>query len=101
VSVEPSNDRSEGADRVAPEIQHEQDRWARVRNIAATLIAFCGGLALLFLFFSLLGAVDFGDSIVFVIVAAVLALVWLLGAVQRARSGAGFVTRADRERRGF
>ena len=56
---------------------------------------------MLFLFFALLGAVDFADSIAFTIVTVVLALIWLFGVWQRARNGARFVTRADRERRGF
>jgi hypothetical protein len=34
-------------------------------------------------------------------VASVLLLIWLAGVWQRARSGARFVTRSDRERRGF
>jgi hypothetical protein len=101
VSVEPGQERRTGGDRRATEGRRAEDRSARFRDAAATLIAFSGGLALLFLFFALLGAVDFADSIVFTIITVVLALIWLVGVWQRARSGARFVTRADRERRGF
>jgi hypothetical protein len=101
VESTPQPERRSGGDRRASEGRRAEDRAARSRDAAATLIAFCGALALLYLFFALIGTVDFGDTIVFTIVAAVLALIWLFGAWQRARSGARFVTRADRERRGF
>ena len=73
----------------------------RVRDIAATLITFCGGLAILFLFFAAIGAVDVGDAAGLFAAALVLAGIYMLGAWQRARSGAKYATRADRERRGF
>ena len=78
-----------------------EDRYQRFRDIAATLIAFCGGLVVMFLFFAAIGAVNLGDAIGFTIAAIALTAVWLLGAWQRARSGGSFVTRPDRERRGF
>jgi hypothetical protein len=96
-----TEDRRSGPDRRATEGRRAEDRTARFRDAAATLLAFCGALAVLYVFFAVIGAVDFGDTIVFTVVAAVLALVWLAGVWQRARSGARFVTRADRERRGF
>ena len=92
---DPVIDRREGARR------RIEDRYQRFRDIAATLIAFCGGLVVMFLFFAAIGAVNLGDAIGFTIGAIVLTAVWLLGAWQRARSGASFVTRPDRERRGF
>jgi hypothetical protein len=55
----------------------------------------------MYLFIGLIGAVDFADAAVASGIAVGLALLWLLGAYQRARTGAGFATRADRERRGF
>jgi hypothetical protein len=73
----------------------------RFRDIAATLITFCGGLAILFLFFAAIGAVDVGDAAGLFAAALVLALIYLLGAWQRARSGAWKAERGDRERRGF
>ena len=78
-----------------------EDRYQRFRDIAATLIAFCGGLVVMFLFFAAIGAVNLGDAVGFTIAAIALTAVWLLGAWQRARSGGSFVTRPDRERRGF
>ena len=87
---EPEDDYSEHAD---PQI--------RFRNLAATLLTFCLGLAILYLGFGLVGAADFGDSLGFTIGAIVLAGLWVLGAWQRARKGAYWVTRNERERRGF
>jgi len=77
------------------------DRSEQFRSIAATVLAFAGGLAILYFVVALIGAVDFRDALVATIVAPLLALVWLLGAFQRYRSGARFVTRRERERRGF
>ena len=67
------------------------------------LIAFSGGLALLFLFFAAIGAVDLEDAAGLGIAALVFALIWLAGVWLRRRSGVQVerVTRADRERRGF
>jgi ABC-type transport system involved in cytochrome bd biosynthesis fused ATPase/permease subunit len=87
---EPEDDYNERAD---PQI--------RFRNLAATLLTFCLGLAILYLGFGLVGAADFGDSIGFTIGAIVLATLWVLGAWQRSRKGAYWVTRNERERRGF
>jgi hypothetical protein len=78
-----------------------EDRQRRFRDIAATVLAFCGGLAVLYLFFAAIGTVDLGDAIVATLAAVGLALVWVLGAYQRWKSGAIFVTRRDRERRGY
>jgi high-affinity Fe2+/Pb2+ permease len=77
------------------------DPQIRFRNLAATLLTFCLGLAILYLGFGLVGAADFGDSIGFTIGAIVLAGLWVLGAWQRSRKGAHWVTRSERERRGF
>jgi hypothetical protein len=78
-----------------------EDRQRRFRDMAATLLAFCGGLAVLYLFFAAIGTVKLKDAAVATGIAIVLALVWLIGAYQRWRSGAMFITRRDRERRGF
>jgi hypothetical protein len=96
-----AHDRRSGADRRGGPARREEDRKQHMRSAAATVLAFCGALAVLYVFFAVIGAVDFGDSLVFTIAAAALAVVWLAGAYQRARTGAVFVTRADRERRGF
>jgi hypothetical protein len=92
---DPVVDRREGAQR------RFEDRYRRFRDIAATLIAFCGGLVVLFLFFAAIGAVNLGDAIAFTIASIVLTCIWLLGVYQRFRTGGAFVTRPDRERRGF
>ena len=69
--------------------------------MAAFAIAVCGGLALLFLFFVIVGTVDVGDAIVATVAACVLAGIWLYGFYRRLRTNASFVQRPDRERRGF
>ena len=77
------------------------DPQIRFRTIAASLLTLCLGLAILYLAFVLIGAADFGDSLGFTIAAVVLAGLWALGAWQRSRKGAYWVTRNERERRGF
>jgi hypothetical protein len=99
---QPSLDRRTGYDRREYESgRRERDQQIRLRNLAATLLTFCLGLSIIYFSFALIGAVDFADALGFTIAAIVLAGLWLLGAWQRARSGASFVTRPDRERRGF
>ena len=78
-----------------------EDRQRRFRDVTATVIAFCGGLAILYLFFAAIGTVKLSDAIVATVIAIVLAVVWVIGAYQRWKSGAIFITRRDRERRGF
>jgi hypothetical protein len=92
---DPVIDRREGAQR------RFEDRYRRFRDMAASLIAFCGGLVVMYLFFAAIGAVNLGDAIAFTIASIVLTAIWLLGAWQRARTGGSLVTRPDRERRGF
>ena len=81
--------------------RRDEDRQRRFRDVTATVIAFCGGLAILYLFFAAIGTVKLGDAIVATVIAIVLAVVWVIGAYQRWKSGAIFITRRDRERRGF
>jgi Kef-type K+ transport system membrane component KefB len=87
---------------VGPPRRYE-DRNNRLREVAAAIIALCGGLALLFLFVALIGAVDPGEATGLAIAVAVFALIWLVGVYLRRRAGVNVnrVTRADRERRGF
>jgi hypothetical protein len=92
---DPIIDRREGAQR------RLEDRYRRFRDLAASLIAFCGGLVVMYLFFAAIGAVNLGDAVAFTIASIVLTAIWLLGAWQRARTGGSLVTRPDRERRGF
>jgi hypothetical protein len=72
-----------------------------MREMAAFLFAFCGGLAVLYVFFVIIGTVDIGDAAVATGIAVVLAVVWMVGFWRRLKSGAAMVQRPDRERRGF
>jgi MYXO-CTERM domain-containing protein len=81
--------------------QPRADPRFRFRELAATLLAFCLGLAVLYFAFGLIGAADFGDSIGFTVGALVLAGLWALGAWQRRRRGGERVNQRERERRGF
>jgi hypothetical protein len=94
-------DRRTGEGRRGSVGRRSEDRARYMRSLAATFLTFCGALAVLYLFIGLIGAVDFGEAAVASGIAVGLALLWLLGAYQRARTGAGFATRSDRERRGF
>ena len=77
------------------------DRNQMLRTGAAAALSICGGLAFLYLFFALLGAVDVGDAIAATIAAIVLALVWFGGFLYRHLTQASLSQRSDRERRGF
>jgi hypothetical protein len=78
-----------------------EDRMERWRSFAAGVLALCGALSVVYFIFAALGAVDLGDAAVGSAIALGLGVLWLIGAWQRARSGGGFATRGDRERRGF
>lgn len=69
--------------------------------MVAFAIAMCGGLALLWLFFVIIGTVDVGDAVGATVAAIVLAAVWLAAFWRRMASNALVVQRPDRERRGF
>jgi uncharacterized membrane protein YfcA len=72
------------------------------RTAAAAAMAICGGLALLFVFFWALGAIDVGDAVAATVVAVALAGVWAGGFLyRRRREESREVLRRDRERRGF
>ena len=83
-----------------------EDTSRYLRTAAAAAVAICGGLAVLYLFFAALGAVDIEDAAAATAVAVVMALVWLGGyyvrhrAAQRAPTP-GAVDQQNRERRGF
>src|SRR3954465_4219453 len=98
------------ADRRAPErraySRRAEDRAQFVRVAAAAAMAICGGLAVLFVFFWALGAIDVEGAAGPTIAAAVLACVWLAGFLYRRRQVeadllARRVVKQDRERRGF
>jgi cbb3-type cytochrome oxidase subunit 3 len=77
----------------------DRERYLRIA-IAATL-AFCGGLVVVYLFFWAIGAFSFGQTAAATGVVVLLGLLWLGGVYYRYRTGAKFITRRDRERRGF
>ena len=72
-----------------------------MRSAAAGVLALCGALSVIYFLFAALGAVDLSEAAAGSAIALVLGLLWLAGAYQRSRSGGGFATRPDRERRGF
>jgi len=81
--------------------RREADRRERMKEMTAFVFAFCGGLAVLYIFFVVLGTIDLGDAAVATGIAILLALVWLYGFWRRLKTGAAMVQRPDRERRGF
>jgi hypothetical protein len=98
------------ADRRAPErraySRRAEDRAQFMRVAAAAAMAICGGLAVLFVFFWALGAIDVKDAVAATVAAVVLAGVWLAGLLYRRRHiqedlVAQRVSKQDRERRGF
>ena len=98
------------ADRRAPERRsyrrRAEDRAEFVRVAASAAMAICGGLAILFVFFWALGAIDVKNAVAATVVAIVLAAVWLAGLLYRRRSldediDAQRTAKHDRERRGF
>jgi hypothetical protein len=81
--------------------RRDEDAGNVLRTAVSLLFAISGGLAVIFLFFAAMGAVDLGDAVAATVVAVVLGLVWFAGFYYRHRTGAGRVQWRDRERRGF
>ena len=82
--------------------RRKEDRQARIGELAAFGFAICGGLVVVYIFFALIGAVDPLQAVVASVVALVLALVWLVGYMQRRRAAGGRASApGERERRGF
>jgi hypothetical protein len=94
------SDRRDRDDRRAG-LRRSADRRERMREMAAFTFAFCGGLAVLYVFFVVVGAIHLSDAAIATGAALVLALVWLYGFWRRLVTGAVIVQRPDRERRGF
>lgn len=84
-------------------IRRQEDAEHRdlMRMVVSLLLALCGGLAAIFLFFAAMGAIPVGDAIAATVVAVVLGLVWFAGFYYRHRTGTSLQQRRDRERRGF
>ena len=75
---------------------------SQIQTVAATLIAVCGGLVVIYAFFAIFGAIDPLDAAVPTIAAVVLALVWFGAFVFRQRTAKDDPSqRINRERRGF
>jgi hypothetical protein len=88
-----------GGRRQAP--RRAADRAKLLRDMAALVFALCGGLAVVYLFFAAMGAIDVGEAATASAIALGLGLVWMLGFGYRVRSHAVRSQRADKERRGF
>ena len=72
-----------------------------LRPVVSVLVTVCGGLAVLFVFFAAMGAIDVGDAVVATVIAIVMGIVWFAGFYYRHRTQAGRAQWRDRERRGF
>ena len=81
--------------------RRSEDRTQLVRTGVVAATSICGGLAILFLFFALLGTIDFENAIGSVVIAVILALVWLAGFIYRHRIESDAAVKHERERRGF
>jgi hypothetical protein len=84
-----------------PYVRREEDNGNLVRAVVSLLLAICGGLAAIFLFFAAMGAIDVGDAVAATVIAIVLGVVWFAGFFYRHRTQAGRTQWRDRERRGF
>jgi cbb3-type cytochrome oxidase subunit 3 len=78
-----------------------EDREQYLRVAIAAALAICGGLVVVYLFFWAFGAFSLSQAAAATLVVLVLGLLWLVGVYYRYRTGAKFITRRDRERRGF
>jgi NADH:ubiquinone oxidoreductase subunit 3 (subunit A) len=81
--------------------RRSEDREQYLRVAIAAALAICGGLVVVYLFFWAFGAFSLGQAAAATVVVIVLGLMWLVGVYYRYRTGAKFITRRDRERRGF
>jgi len=94
-------------DRRAPERRaggvgrRAEDRAQLMRVAIVAVTSICGGLAILFVFFALLGTIDFENAATSVLVALILAAVWLAGFWYRHRHESERGLQHERERRGF
>ncbi|MEA2444533.1 MAG: hypothetical protein QOJ12_1825 [Thermoleophilales bacterium] len=78
-----------------------EDHGQLLRATVSMLLAICGGLAVVFLFFAALGAVNLKDALAATVIALVMGGVWFAGFYYRHRTQATRVQWRDRERRGF
>jgi hypothetical protein len=78
-----------------------EDHSQLLHATVSMLVAICGGLAVVFLFFAALGAVNLKDALAATVIALVMGGVWFAGFYYRHRTEAGRTQWRDRERRGF
>lgn len=71
------------------------------RTALAALVAFCGGLVIVFIFFWAIGGIDVGEAVATTSVVLLLGLIWLGFYLWRSRQEESHVIRRERERRGF
>jgi hypothetical protein len=81
--------------------RRSEDRERYLRLAIAATLAICGGLVVVYMFFWAFGAFSIGEAAAATLVVILLGLLWLGGVYYRYRTGAIFITRRDRERRGF
>jgi hypothetical protein len=79
----------------------EDRRRARMRTAYAAAWALVGAAVVLYLFFAVVGTIDPSKARAASIVVLVLAIAWLVHAWRRLYLPGGYVSRPDRERRGF
>jgi fatty acid desaturase len=97
-----AGERRTGEDRREPGGRRAEDRRrARLYYAWAAAWAIIGAIVVLFLFLTVIGAVDPDRAPAASIVVLVLAIAWLVHAWQRLLAPRGHVSRPDRERRGF
>jgi hypothetical protein len=88
-------------DRRTGELRRTEDRVQMMRTAIIAATSICGGLAILFVFFWALGAINVKDALVTTVAAIVLAVVWLAGFWYRHQVESHRGRLHERERRGF
>jgi len=82
-------------------IRRDENDGGILPIVVSGLIALCGALAALFLFFALMGQVDPGEAVAAFVIAIIMGAVWVGAFWYRHRTAAGRTQWKDRERRGF
>ncbi|TMK38126.1 MAG: hypothetical protein E6G56_15685 [Actinobacteria bacterium] len=94
------DDRRSGEDR-RTELRREEDvAWARRNAVIAAAWAILGAVVVLYIFFMAVGTINPNEARPATIAVLVVAIVWVGHAWRRLYAG-GYVSRPDRERRGF
>jgi membrane protein implicated in regulation of membrane protease activity len=88
-------------ERRSGEPRRAEDRAQVARTAIVAASSICGGLAILFVFFWALGAVNIKYAAISTLIAVVLAVVWIAGFVYRNRIESSTSLHHERERRGF